>query len=57
VEEHVSFVPLGVQCPVLGAEKLSVCLSGLDEGERWATGRLIRMLGTYPCLTLILTVY
>ncbi|TFK21460.1 hypothetical protein FA15DRAFT_672523 [Coprinopsis marcescibilis] len=44
-EEHISFVPLGINIPVLGAEKIHIGLSGLDQSESCHTRRLLRALG------------
>ncbi|KAH7906812.1 hypothetical protein BJ138DRAFT_1071221 [Hygrophoropsis aurantiaca] len=43
--ENVAFVPLGIQLPVLGAERVHLSLSGLDQSEVCWVKRLLRALG------------
>ncbi|KAG7444267.1 uncharacterized protein BT62DRAFT_951949, partial [Guyanagaster necrorhizus] len=44
-EAHVSFSPLGIEVPLLNADKVHLSFSGLDESEAYFTRRLVRALG------------
>ncbi|KAF9262954.1 hypothetical protein L218DRAFT_372662 [Marasmius fiardii PR-910] len=44
--QHVSFTPIGIPCPVDGSEKIFISFSGLDESERCFMSRLVKALGT-----------
>ncbi|EAU85222.2 hypothetical protein CC1G_06238 [Coprinopsis cinerea okayama7 len=44
-DEHVSFLPLAINTPVPGAEKIQIGLSGLDQSQSCHTRRLLRALG------------
>ncbi|KAJ6473241.1 hypothetical protein C8R45DRAFT_409750 [Mycena sanguinolenta] len=44
-EEHPTFVPLGVDLPVAGAEKITLNFSGLDVSEACWVKRLLKALG------------
>ncbi|KAF8512497.1 hypothetical protein JB92DRAFT_2928157 [Gautieria morchelliformis] len=43
--EHVTFTPLKISCPVEGAENLHISLSGLDSAQTCWTKRLVRAIG------------
>ncbi|KAI9064973.1 hypothetical protein FKP32DRAFT_1712505 [Trametes sanguinea] len=44
-EDHVAFVPLGIEAPVAGTEDMVVSYSGLDQSEACWVRRLLRALG------------
>ncbi|KAF8813526.1 hypothetical protein BYT27DRAFT_7131662 [Phlegmacium glaucopus] len=44
-EDHVSFIPLAVDIPIPGAEKIIMSLSGFDQSEACGLKRLLRALG------------
>ncbi|KDR78628.1 hypothetical protein GALMADRAFT_223890 [Galerina marginata CBS 339.88] len=44
-EEQISYVPLGIQIPVSGAEKLLISISGFDHSRTMSLTRLFRALG------------
>ncbi|TCD70891.1 hypothetical protein EIP91_001199 [Steccherinum ochraceum] len=44
-EEHIAFVPLGIETPVPGAEDVNLSFSGLDQSEGFWIRRLARALG------------
>ncbi|KAI0363605.1 hypothetical protein BV20DRAFT_1031089 [Pilatotrama ljubarskyi] len=43
--EHVAFVPLAIEAPILGTEEMVVSYSGLDQSEACWVRRLLRALG------------
>jgi len=47
VDEHVSFVPLGIELPIPGASNVVLSPSGLDVAEDMWVKRLSRALGKY----------
>ncbi|KAG5636707.1 hypothetical protein H0H81_007103 [Sphagnurus paluster] len=44
-EDHIAFTPLVIQPPVVGAEKIALSFSGLDQAEAMWVTRLLRALG------------
>ncbi|KAJ3711206.1 hypothetical protein C8R42DRAFT_689819 [Lentinula raphanica] len=42
---HITFTPVGVQCPVSGAENIRISFSGFDEAERFFMTRMMKVLG------------
>ncbi|KAM6504048.1 hypothetical protein JOM56_000991 [Amanita muscaria] len=44
-EEHIAFLPLGIQFPVAGTETIVMSFSGLDQSEICWMSRLLRALG------------
>ncbi|OSC98510.1 hypothetical protein PYCCODRAFT_1480561 [Trametes coccinea BRFM310] len=44
-DDHVAFVPLGIEAPVAGTEDMVVSYSGLDQSEACWVRRLLRALG------------
>uniref|UniRef100_A0A0W0FKY3 BRCT domain-containing protein n=1 Tax=Moniliophthora roreri TaxID=221103 RepID=A0A0W0FKY3_MONRR len=44
-DEHVSYTPVSVRCPVGGAAKVFISFSGFDECEKVFMARLVRTLG------------
>ncbi|KAF9007398.1 hypothetical protein BDQ17DRAFT_1237797 [Cyathus striatus] len=44
-EDHISFVPLGIEMPIRGAERIVMSISGFGESEAVGIKRLIRGLG------------
>jgi len=46
-DEHASFGPLKVTCPVPGAQELKVCWSGLGQAEVFWIKRMIKAIGEW----------
>ncbi|KAF5388734.1 hypothetical protein D9757_004856 [Collybiopsis confluens] len=44
-DNHVSFTPVDVPCPILGTEKVKINLSGFDHAEKIFITRLMKVLG------------
>ncbi|CDO77918.1 hypothetical protein BN946_scf184727.g7 [Trametes cinnabarina] len=44
-DDHIAFVPLGIEAPVTGTEDMVVSYSGLDQSEACWIRRLLRALG------------
>ncbi|KAL0069152.1 protein kinase activating protein dpb11 [Marasmius tenuissimus] len=44
-DQHVTFTPLDIPCPVDGAKSVFVNFSGLEESEKHFTTRLVKTLG------------
>ncbi|KAL0578787.1 protein kinase activating protein dpb11 [Marasmius crinis-equi] len=44
-DQHVSFTPIGIPCPIEGANSVYISFSGLDESERYFMTRLVKALG------------
>ncbi|PFH51104.1 hypothetical protein AMATHDRAFT_80477 [Amanita thiersii Skay4041] len=44
-EDHITFVPLSIQIPILGTENIIMSFSGLDQSEICWLTRLLRALG------------
>lgn len=44
---HITFAPIGVQCPVVGAERVKISFSGLDEAEGIFMKRFVKGLGEF----------
>ncbi|KAE9400377.1 hypothetical protein BT96DRAFT_650615 [Gymnopus androsaceus JB14] len=44
-ESHVTFTPVGVPCPISGAENVRISFSGLDNAEKFFMTRLVKVLG------------
>lgn len=44
---HITFAPIGVQCPVVGAERVKISFSGLDEAEGIFMKRFVKGLGKF----------
>ncbi|KAK7060262.1 protein kinase activating protein dpb11 [Paramarasmius palmivorus] len=44
-DEHISFTPVGVKCPIEGADKVHISFSGFDESDKIFMTRLLRTLG------------
>ncbi|KAF9078080.1 hypothetical protein BDP27DRAFT_1310729 [Rhodocollybia butyracea] len=44
-EAHVTFTPVGVNCPIPGTNKVHISFSGLDEAEKFFMTRLMKVLG------------
>ncbi|KAJ4473759.1 hypothetical protein J3R30DRAFT_3511458 [Lentinula aciculospora] len=44
-DRHITFTPVSVRCPIVGAENVRVSFSGFDQAERFFMTRLIKVLG------------
>ncbi|KAJ3786508.1 hypothetical protein GGU10DRAFT_310805 [Lentinula aff. detonsa] len=44
-DDHITFTPVGVQCPIAGADNVRISFSGFDEAERFFMTRLMKVLG------------
>ena len=51
LSEHITFAPLGIETPVMGAEGITMSPSGLDLAEDMWVKRLARALGS--CLSTV----
>ncbi|KAJ3847109.1 hypothetical protein EV368DRAFT_51751 [Lentinula lateritia] len=44
-DDHVTFTPVGVRCPIPSSESVRISFSGFDQAERFFVTRLIKALG------------
>ncbi|KAJ7576872.1 hypothetical protein C8J56DRAFT_1031650 [Mycena floridula] len=44
-DEHVAYLPLGIDIPIIGAEEIRLSFSGLDDSEQCFLRRLFKALG------------